>query len=268
MNITGINPSSAIAAGSICSFNVTSIRNPISTAVKTGFSLITKASDGGDIDNGDLTLQIGTAATISSGSSEADGDDIVNELATIDLTFAIPVPLDIGCLMYITFPTEMQISTTNLVEVNGFGLFGAKTSIPLSIDTTNNIFTITNACTVYRTTDFDAIIEFIQVVSPLSTQPSSSFTISITTAAGDDIAYIDSDILYTASEGNVGSIDATADDTSVSTSTSVLFSFVPEHKIPVDSQIQVTLPNDLTIDERDSSNCTMTSLSEIQLAAT
>ena len=268
LNISNTNPSSNIIASTVCMFNVTSIRNPISTAAKTGISLTTLSSDGGSIDSGSLSLQVSTAATISSGTAVADGSNTVSELATIDLTFSIPVPLDIGCIIQITFPSDMQITTTDLTEVNGLGLFGSKTPIPLNIDTANNIFTVNNACTIYRTTDFDAIIEFINVTSPLSVKPSNSFAISITTSSGDSIASVNSGILYTASEGQISSITATPNVTTVGTVTSVLFSFAPAHKIPVSSQISVTLPTEVSIADRASDNCTLSDLSEIQSNAT
>ena len=268
LNISNTNPSSNITANTVCTFTVTSIRNPISTAAKTGISLTTLSSDGGSIDSGSLSLTVSTAATISSGTAVADGNNTVSELATIDLTFSIPVPLDIGCVINITFPSEMQLSTTNLKQVTGFGLFGSATNLSLEIDTANNIFTVNSACDVYRTTDFDALIKFANVTSPLSVKPSNSFVISITTSSGDAIASVNSGILYTASEGQISSITATPTATTVGTVTSVLFSFVPAHKIPVSSQISVTLPTEVSIADRASDNCTLSNQSEIQLNAT
>jgi hypothetical protein len=254
LTVSSINPTTKISAGSVCIFTVSSIRNPMSTAAETGITITTLSSDGGSIDSSSTTFQATTAAVIASGSAVADGTSIVSEQTTVDLTFSLPLPMNIGCIIKITFPSDMQITTTNLIEVNGFGLFGAKVSIPLSIDTANNQFTVSNACDTYKTTDFDAIIEFKTVNSPQSVMPSSSFSISITTSDGYSIASTNSGIIYTASAGSISIITATADDTAVGNSTSVLFSFYPTHKIAISSRIVVTLPSEASITARDSAS--------------
>lgn len=73
---------------------------------------------------------------------------------------------------------------------------------------------------------------------------------------------------YTASAGSITSMTATPDATTVGTSTSVLFSFKPSHLIPVSSQITVTLPTEASITARTTASCSLTNLSQIQLAAT
>lgn len=59
---------SNISAGTVIVFSVTGFRNPISTAVKSGFTVYTKAGDGGNVDSLTATLQVSSAASITSGT--------------------------------------------------------------------------------------------------------------------------------------------------------------------------------------------------------
>lgn len=266
--MTQINPTTSIASGSVVKFTVTSIRNPMSTAVRSGITVTTYASNGGSIDSASLTLTASTPATIASASTSATTTTVVSESTTFRVTFSLPLPMDSGWGFEITFPSDIVISS--FTAINGYSAFGAMVSLlsKTTIDTTNNKITVTNAATTYTGTDFDAIIEFVQITNPLSIKTTNSFTVLLKTSAGNSIATISSGVTYTSTVGTITSMSATADNTIVGTSTSVLFSFKPSHKIPVSSRIIVTLPIEASIAAKDSASCTLSSLSQIQSSAT
>jgi hypothetical protein len=156
--------------------------------------------------------------------------------------------------MEITFPSDIEIISFS--EINGYGVFGAKTSLlsKSTVSTANNKVTTTNAMTSYTTTDFNAIVEFIQITNPLSIKITDSFQILLKTSGGFSISQITSGVTHTATVGTITSMSAIPDATTVGTSTSVLFSFKPTHKIPVSSQIIVTLPSEASITAKDTSS--------------
>lgn len=219
----------------------------MSTAAKTGFTITTLASNGGSIDSASLSMKVSTPATIASGSTSATTTTVVSETTTFRLTFSLPIEMDANWTMEITFPSAITI--TSFSELNGYGVFGAKTSLlsKSTISTTNNRVTTTNAVTSYTTTDFSAIVEFVSITNPQSTLPTDSFQISLKTSSGDSIATVTSGITYTATTGTISSMTAVPDISTVGVTTSVKFSFKPTHKIPVSSRILVTLPTEASI---------------------
>lgn len=266
--MNSINPSSAIAAGSIVSFTVTSVRNPISTQAKSGITIITKASNGGSIDSSALTLQVSTPATIASASTSSINTTIVSEKTNFRLLFSLPVEMDASWNLEITFPSDFTIVT--FAQIYGYNVFGGKTSLlsKSTVYTSNNTVVITNALSTYTTTDLDALVEFETVTNPLSTKPTNSFQILLKTSGGYSIASVSSGVTYTATIGSITAMTATPGATTVGISTTVLFSFKPTHLIPISSQIIVTLPAETSIVAKDSSSCTLSDLSQIQLSAT
>ena len=68
-----------------------------------------------------------------------------------------------GCVIRITFPSEMEIENT-LTLVEGLGIFGSKRELTGSMN--GNQFTITNGCLAYTNPDYDAKIDFSNVINP------------------------------------------------------------------------------------------------------
>lgn len=144
-----------------------------------------------------------------------------------------------------------------------------KSLLPNSvIDTTNNKITITNSVTSYTATDFDAILEFVQITNPLSTKPTDSFQVILRTSANNLIARLTSGVIYSSTAGAITAMQATPASTLVGTSTSVLFSFKPAHRIPISSRILVTIPDEASITAKDVVSCSLSELSQIQISAT
>lgn len=64
--------SNSIDGGIEVAFRVTNFRNPISTSLVTGFSILTQDSVGGNINRGIVTVQVTTAATLTSATLTVD----------------------------------------------------------------------------------------------------------------------------------------------------------------------------------------------------
>ena len=82
-------------------FKITGFRNPLSTALVSGFQFITEDNLGGDIDIlTNSTLQITTAAEIASSSFTVDSitsssiAGFVGETNVMQVSFSSPVPLN------------------------------------------------------------------------------------------------------------------------------------------------------------------------------
>jgi hypothetical protein len=268
LTLNSVNPSSIIAAASVVSFTVTGIRNPISTELKSGMTITTLASNGGSIDSSALTLQVSTAATIAAASTSSLNTTIVNEKNNLRLLFTLPVEMEANWSVEITFPSDIVIVT--FADIFGYNVFGGKTSLlsKSTVHSANNTVVITNALSTYTTTELDALLEFETITNPLSTKTTDSFQIYLKTSGGSSIASLSSGVTFTSTVGAITAMTATPGATTVGISTTVLFSFVPTHLIPVSSQIIVTLPIETSIVAKDSGSCTLSSLSEIQSAAT
>jgi hypothetical protein len=107
-----------IPAGSTVSFSVSKFHNPISTAVYTGFELTTYDSVGGTIDTDkDVILRISKSVSIPNGVLKSRDKTEVSERAVLRLEFDNPVPLNIGCVIEIIFPSEFVLSGADLVSV-------------------------------------------------------------------------------------------------------------------------------------------------------
>ncbi|CAI2380785.1 unnamed protein product [Moneuplotes crassus] len=268
LTLSKINPSAAIAAASVVRFSVTSVRNPLSTAAKSGISITTIAPNGGSIDSASLTLQVSTAAAISSVTPSSTTTTEVYESTNFRLTFPIPLDMDANWKFEITFPSDITISS--FTEINGYQLFGGKVNFlpSATIHTSNNTVVVINAMSSYTTTSLSAIVEFVTIQNPLSIKTTGSFAVYLKTSSGANIASITTGITYTATVGSITDMTATPDATTVGVSTSVLFRFKPKHNIPASSKLIVTLPSETSIVAKTSATCTLSDLAHIQSSAT
>mmetsp|Transcript_43827 Transcript_43827/g.42323 ORF Transcript_43827/g.42323 Transcript_43827/m.42323 type:complete len:83 (+) Transcript_43827:157-405(+) len=81
------------------------------------------------MDTGSSTLQISQGSTITSGSLTVDSSTpssisgIVQETNNLFLTFDSPVPLNAVCNVEIVMPEELDLTSTDQLDI--FGLFGS-----------------------------------------------------------------------------------------------------------------------------------------------
>ena len=254
---------SEIAAGSTISFSVNNFYNPISTATYSGFSAETSDSSDGSIDSGSATLRVMTPAAVYSTTFQANDTTTVQELAVFKVQFFVPVPLDSGCVIDVTYPSDFTISRNNLRSVQGVGLFGESRTLTGSLNTGNNTYTITDGCNSYVAQDQPGILDFSTIQNPFTVKTTGSLAIYVKDSNQFDIAQITTGVTYTATEGTLNNVTLTPEITTVATTTSITITFLPEHELSADNvQITITLPSDVTItNQADASTCT---LSDIQ----
>ena len=253
-----------LAAGTNIVFSTTGFRNPISTALKDGFTVRTKAGDGGDVDTISASVQVTTAADITTGTISSIDTRIVQNFTTMRLVFPSPVPLDAGCLFYITFPTDLELTTTNLTQVRGVGLFGPSKNLTFSINTTNNQLTFTDGCSTYISPSFDATIDFTSISNPISTKPTDSISILITDSSGNNIASISSNIQYVATFGEINTTTLSATPTTVSSTSNLAVTILPNHKVTTDGALKITFPSAISF---PSTTCTLSNHVAISTSA-
>jgi hypothetical protein len=76
------------------------------------------------------------------------GDSVtqVNLLSSAILSFSIPFPIDANCVLRVTFPSDMPL-TTDMSTVSGFNLFSGSTSFS-KLKVNSNFFEV-NGCSTY-----------------------------------------------------------------------------------------------------------------------
>jgi hypothetical protein len=255
---------SDITAGSAISFSVTNFKNPISTSTTTGFTLTTTDGSDGNIDSGSTTVRVTTPATVfdTSFAVTSGSTTVVQESTVFRLQFKIPVPLNSGCIMDITFPSDFTLNGAELTTVRGLGLFGGARTLSGSLNVGNNTYTITDGCTTYVSANIFAIIDFNSIKNPDSIKPTSSVQVFVKDSSQFSVAQITAGITYIATTGTVTGITLTPENTIVSTTTAITLTFLPAHSLYADeSRIEITLPSDVSItDQPSSSTCSVTDL--------
>lgn len=254
-----------IAAGTVLSFTCSGFKNPISTAIKTGFTIITVAGDGGRVDSLATTLQVSNPATISSATLSYLDTQVVQTLAVFQLTFPSPVPLDAGCIIDIQFPSDLPITTTDLTSVSGVGLFGPSRVMTTTVNVSTRTVTITDGCTSYVSPAFNAIVTFTKISNPLSIKPTDSLSILIRDSSSNSIATRSTGIQYVAAAGSMTSATLAVAATTVSGTTTANISIQPAHKITTAGALKITFPTEVTF---TSTSCSLTSPVAIQPTAT
>lgn len=122
--LTVSNVITGTAKGTTLSFSVYPFTNPYNAIPKIGFSLYTADSSGYYID---ASTSLTVTATNFAEFSYALFDRIdyvttVNELSLSYLSFGLGFPVDVNCVVNITFPTLMPI-TSDLTSVSGYDIF-------------------------------------------------------------------------------------------------------------------------------------------------
>lgn len=250
LTISGAIPSD-IASGNVISFRVTQFKNPISTSTYSGFSAHTTDSSDGAIDSRSTTLRVTTPAVVYSTSIASKDTTIVQEKAVLRLQFKVPVPLNSGCIMDVTFPADFPLSGTDLTTVIGFGLFGGSRTLTGSLNVGNNTYTITDGCQSYISQDLIGILDFNSIENPFSVKTTGSIAVYVKDSTQFSIAQVTSGIVYTATTGTLTGVTLTPSTTIVATSTDITMRFLPAHRLAASiSQISITLPSDVSITDR------------------
>ena len=104
-----------IEKGSVISFQIGLIRNPISTAPVTGFKVETFSylyGKLGDIAIGAGTLTVSDPAIVGSGPETVSlraSETLINRVSNFIIEFDVPLPLNAGCQIELTIPKPLFI---------------------------------------------------------------------------------------------------------------------------------------------------------------
>ena len=144
-----------IEKGSVISFQIGLIRNPISTAPVTGFKVETFSylyGKLGDIAIGAGTLTVSDPAIVGSGPETVSlraSETLINRVSNFIIEFDVPLPLNAGCQIELTIPKPLFIGP-DLTRVQIAGMFGSIRQPNLALDADNGIINIDGACPSYR----------------------------------------------------------------------------------------------------------------------
>ena len=224
------------------------MRNPISTADKSGFTITTFSGSGGTVDSSPTTLKVTSPAEITLDKLSSLTTKIVQEETILEITFRSPVPLDTGCILVIEFPVDLPISTTILKNVRTVGLFGtARNFTGVTYDTIARTVTITDGCQSYVDNTISGILQFINIENPISTKPTDSIILRLSDSGGNSIAEKTSGIQYVATFGTMASGSMTATPTTIGSLSRIAISLFPSHKITTAGALKITFPNEFTL---------------------
>ena len=120
------------------SFTVTGFKNPIQASLVSGFKIQTAIlyqSTFYVVDEDETFLAVSEFATLANPSItviDESGDDplagMIHEMNDMRLDFFLPVPLNAGCKVKITFPAQYSIDDVHTLEtLNAFGQFNSYT---------------------------------------------------------------------------------------------------------------------------------------------
>lgn len=269
LTISGAIPSD-IPANSVISFTVTEFRNPITTSTFSGFVIRTTDASDGVIDSGSATIRVTTPASVYESSISSKDTTRVQEKAVLRLQFKVPVPLNSGCIIDVTFPSDYSLSGADLTTVQGFGLFGGARVLTGSLNVGNNTYTITDGCTNYVSQDLIGILDFNSIKNPFSVKPTDSVRIFVKDSTQFSIAQVTTGITYTATPGTMTGVTLTPENTIVSTVTAIRFRFLPAHSLLATTTVfEIVLPSDVSIvQQTNPSTCTLSELQYISPSVT
>ena len=161
------NPVSSDQTGTLLTFQVTGFRNPYNAKTRTGFTVTTTDEKNGAIDSSvgiasppSLTITGFAQFSLVTVDRTAGADTTVGAHSTLDFLVKVGLPMDAGCRLKITFPSDMPLVSNYLNMVMGAG-FG-NSAYP-SFSTSGNTVTIVgcpnsvDASTAYSLTLSDVI---------------------------------------------------------------------------------------------------------------
>ena len=112
----------------------------------------------------------------------------------------VPLPLNRGCQIDITLPETLKLGPEMQKVVIG-GMFGSVREADISLDASQNLIHIDNACMTYRQNAAKASFDISALVNPGYVITSQSFQISISDIDSNPIVETSGGIDYTTTPG-------------------------------------------------------------------
>ena len=156
--------SSDRVGGTEFTFTVNNFKNPYSAKPRTGYFIYTTDSFDGQIDSSrnriTLTLSVTTPADFNSVDiSRNDNIRTVGQLSSGILTLYLGLPMDAGCRVILTFPSDMPV-TSDLTNIVASGLTSSTT---VNANLAANTVTI-NGCDTYLTDSQTQFTLFLNMI--------------------------------------------------------------------------------------------------------
>ena len=218
-----------VGIGQTISFQVSFITNPISTAPVEGFEIKTLDSRGGTIAAGIGDFQVLQPVGIGALSPEIVSltvtETLIFEESDFLLELQLPVPLEEGCKIELTIPAPLGIGP-ELTSVEVGGQFGAVKEALLTIDASQNMIKIQNACESYRQNVAKATFKIRNLVNPGYVMTSESFYLEFSDVNGNPIAKTTGGLVYKTTPGSIFAQDLAwlASDYLISAPSEITFS--------------------------------------------
>jgi len=118
------NPVSSDQTGTLLTFQVTNFRNPYNAKTRTGFTIITTDEKNGFIDTSNgiasppsLTVTGFAQFSLVTVDRTSGADTIVGADSSLDFLVRVGLPMDAGCRLKITFPSDMPLVSNKLTYV-------------------------------------------------------------------------------------------------------------------------------------------------------
>lgn len=161
----------------------------------------------------------------------------------------MPVPLNPGCLIYVSFPAAEIVLDSQLTSATGQNLFGAARTLSGATDTAQNQYQIYDGCDTYLSNNNAAVITFSTIQNPFYVQ---------TTTGTIEVFVYDANLETIATTNNNGpTVTTTASAITVSTlepdynlvnlQTNLLFTIQPEVSAYAASTLTITMPTAFTL---------------------
>ena len=151
------------------------------------------------------------------------------------LEFTLPVPLNEGCKLKVSFPRayyDISLSDPALETVTVQIEYGSSssavaytTSGDLVIDGTNNLFTIDDVCEGYVDDAGERYIDLSSLLQPSSVVTIEGIQVDITTES-DEVIISSTGFSFTPKPGSI-SLSASAEDSTVQTDTDITLTLTP-----------------------------------------
>jgi hypothetical protein len=107
----------SVSGGTTLEFDIYPFLNPYSGIPRTGFFIITTDSKGGEVDSTlvagiSIAIQVTLPTSFNSISfSRVDTMQTVGEPSEVKFDFTLDLPIDAGCRIKVTFPSDMPLTS-------------------------------------------------------------------------------------------------------------------------------------------------------------
>ena len=178
------------------------------------------------------------------------GSSVIREKSGLKIDFEMPIPLNAGCIIAVSVPSDFK-GLYHLVEtVRLEGMFGFIRHVPFSL-LSNNVIVIEDACLDYTDNSIaNATINVQYVQNPEVVADTQSFKILVYDRLKNVIAASEDPLIVNATEftpGQFESFKITATNPTVQEESSILVTMQSTTKLSQDARIVLLIPKEVSL---------------------